>query len=38
VKLQGLYYSFNGFQPAALERLRELGIYWWDFDTLNRLS
>jgi len=38
VKLQSLYYSFNGFQPAALEKLRELQIYWWDFDALDRLS
>jgi hypothetical protein len=38
IELQGLYYSFNGFQGEAIARLHELNIYWWDFDTLDRLS
>jgi hypothetical protein len=37
-QLQGLFYSFNGFQPAVIEKLRELKILWWDFETLQRLS
>jgi predicted AAA+ superfamily ATPase len=36
--LQGLFYSFNGFQPEAIEKLGELKIFWWDFETLERLS
>jgi hypothetical protein len=38
VKLQGLFYSFNDFQAEALEKLRTLGIFHWDFETLDRLS
>jgi predicted AAA+ superfamily ATPase len=38
LQLQGLFYSFNGFQADALEKLRELKIFWWDFETLERLS
>jgi predicted AAA+ superfamily ATPase len=38
MQLQGLFYSFNGFQPAVVEKLRELKIFWWDYDTLQRLS
>jgi len=38
VKLHGLFYSFNGFQDAAIAKLRELGIFYWDFETLDRLS
>jgi hypothetical protein len=37
-KLQGLFYSFNGFQDSAIAKLRELGIFYWDFETLERLS
>jgi hypothetical protein len=37
VKLHGLFYSFNGFQEAALAKLKELGIWHWDFETLDRL-
>jgi hypothetical protein len=37
-KLHGLFYSFNGFQDSALAKLRELGIWHWDFETLDRLS
>jgi predicted AAA+ superfamily ATPase len=37
-QLHGLFYSFNGFQPAVIEKLRELKIFWWDFETLQRLS
>jgi len=38
VKLQGLFYSFNGFQEPASAKLRELGIFYWDFETVDRLS
>jgi hypothetical protein len=37
-QLQGLFYSFNGFEPEAIAKLGELKIFWWDFDTLERLS
>jgi hypothetical protein len=37
-QLQGLFYSFNGFQPEAIEKLGELKIFWWDFEKLERLS
>jgi hypothetical protein len=37
VKLSGLFYSFNGFQETALAKLRELGIFCWDFEILDRL-
>jgi hypothetical protein len=33
-----LFYSFSGFQEAALAKLRELEIWHWDFETLDRLS
>jgi len=36
--LQGIVYSFNGFHAAALEKLLELNIFWWDFETLEHLS
>ena len=36
--LQGIFYSFNGFHAAAIEKLRELKIFWWDFEALERLS
>jgi len=38
VKLQGLFYSCNGFHEPALAKLRELGIWHWDFATLARLA
>jgi hypothetical protein len=38
VKLHGLFCSFNGFQPLALAKLNELGIFDWDFEALDRLS
>jgi hypothetical protein len=31
------FYSFNGFQEAALTKLRELGIWHWGFEILGRL-
>jgi len=37
-KLQGLIYSFNGFQELALAKLDALGIWHWDFATLDSLS
>jgi GTPase SAR1 family protein len=37
-KVQGLFYSFNGFQAGAIEKLDALGIYRWDFETLETLS
>jgi predicted AAA+ superfamily ATPase len=37
-KLHGLFYSFNCFQDLATAKLRELGIFHWDFETLHRLS
>jgi hypothetical protein len=37
-KLQGLVYSFNGFQESALAKLDELGVWHWDFAALDRLS
>jgi hypothetical protein len=38
VQLKGLFYSFNGFQQPAIAKLRELGIFYWDFQTLDHLS
>jgi predicted AAA+ superfamily ATPase len=38
VQLRGMVYSFNGFQPAAAKKLRELEIFYWNFETLNELS
>jgi hypothetical protein len=36
--IQGLFYSFNGFHEDAIAKLQELKIFWWDFETLDRLS
>jgi hypothetical protein len=36
VLLKGLFYSLNGFQAEALEKLEELKIFWWDFATVGR--
>jgi len=38
VKLQGLFYSCNGFHEPALTKLRELGIWYWDFAALAQLA
>jgi len=38
VKLQGLFYSCNGFHEPALTKLRELGIWHWDFAMLNKIN
>jgi len=38
VKLQGLFYSCNGFHETALAKLRELGIWHWDFAALGQLA
>jgi len=38
LKLHGLFYSCNGFQEIAAAKLNELGIFYWDFETLNVLS
>ena len=38
VELKGLYYSFSGFQAAALDKLQELEFFWWDFAMLDRLK
>ncbi len=37
-QIQGLIYSFNGFHAEAIAKLGELKIFWWDFETLDRLS
>jgi hypothetical protein len=38
VRIQGLFYSFNGFHDDAIAKLQELNIFWWNFETLDRLS
>jgi hypothetical protein len=38
VRIQGLFYSFNGFHADAIAKLQELKIFWWDFEALDRLS